>query len=213
MKATATVCLICAAVFCGGQSSAAEASVRWHSVTNGFPLPPPFFALSPANPTTANVISFVASTDGKLYVNSCFASGLCGNPALTVDSTNQGITVSFSAPLTNYACPEIFAPVSGVEGQLGPLSAGRWVFQILQYSNTFSVAEAPLPLSIQALTNSSTFQLFWPLSGDKFVLEFNDGLVPGNWQAFTNPPTTSSNQITVQIPRAVGSRFFRLRRL
>jgi hypothetical protein len=84
---------------------------------------------------------------------------------------------------------------------------------ILQNAYPFSVTEAPLPLSIQALTNSSAFQLGWPVSGDTFVLEFNEGLAPGNWQVVTNPLTTSSNLNTVQINGDSGSRFFRLRRL
>lgn len=210
-RATARVCLGCAAALCGGPSSAADATVRWHNVANE--SPPATFALNPANPTTTNVISFVAPTDGKIYVNSCFAAIACGNPALTVDLTNRTITVSSSAPLTNIACPEIFFPVSGVEGQFGPLSGGTWVFAILQDSHPFSVTEALLPLSIEAFTNALLFQLCWPVSGEPFTLEFNDGLSSGNWQAVTNPPATSSNRNTVQIHGASGSRFFRLRRL
>jgi hypothetical protein len=98
------------------------------------------FALNPANPTTTNVISFVAPTDGKIYLNDCMASVANGNPALTVDSTNQTITVSFSAPVTNVFCPAFVAPVSGVDGQFGPLSAGTWVLDILQNTYPFSVA-------------------------------------------------------------------------
>jgi hypothetical protein len=148
-----------------------------------------------------------------IYGNGCLASVSCGNPALTADSTNQRITVSFSAPLTNIACTQEFLPVSGVEGQFGPLSAGRWVFRIHSNSYPFRVTEARLPLSIQALTNAFTFQLCWPVSGQPFALEFNDGPAPGNWQAVTNPPMTASNRNTVQIYTDSGSRFFRLRRL
>lgn len=210
-RATATICLVCAAGLCGAQTSAPEATVRWHYIGQGSPTVT--FALNPANPTTTNVISFVAPTDGKIYLNDCLASFANGNPALTVDSTNQTITVSFSAPVTNVFCPAFIAPVSGVDGQFGPLSAGTWVLDILQNAYPFSVTEAPLPLSIQAVTKSSAFQLDWPVSGDTFVLECNEGLTPGNWQVVTNPPTTSSNLNTVQINGDSGSRFFRLRRL
>jgi hypothetical protein len=187
-------------------------TVRWHPVTNGSP-PTTAFALNPANPTTTNVISFVAPTDGKIYVNECSAAFDNGNPAIAVEITPRAIAVSFSAPITNVFCPTIVAPVSGVDGQFGPLGAGTWVFDILQNTYSFSVAEAPLPLSIQTITNSSAFQLGWPVSGDAFVLEFNDGLAPGNWQVVTNPPTTSSNLNTLLINVDSGSRFFRLRRL
>jgi len=205
------VCLGCAAALSAGQSSATDATVQWHGLRLG--SPPPAFALNQTNLTTTNTISFVAPTDGKIYANACFASVACGTPAITVDTTNQTITVSFSAPLSNSVCPDIAAPVSGVDGHFGPLSAGTWVFGILQNAYPFSVAEAPLLLSIQALTNSSTFQLDWPVSGDMFVLEINDGLASGNWQVVTNAPMTSSNGNTVQIPGDSGSRFFRLRRL
>ena len=83
-RATTTVCLVCAAALGGGQSSAAEATVKWHSVF--LDSPPPAFALNPANPTTTNVVSFVAPTDGKLYINDCYASIDNGNPAITVDA-------------------------------------------------------------------------------------------------------------------------------
>ena len=75
--------------------------------------------------------------------------------------------------------------MSGVDGQFGPLSAGTWVFDILQNAYTFSVDEDPLPLSIQAFIDSSAFQLAWPVSWDSFDLEFKDGLAPRNWQVVT----------------------------
>ncbi len=205
------ICLGCAAALGGGPSSAADATVQWHNVTKD--SPPVTFALNPANPTTTNVIGFVAPTGGKTYVNSCFASVACGDPALTVGTTNRAITVSFSAPLTNVACPEVVFPVSGVEGRCGPLRAGTWVFTVLQNSYPSRVTEVPLPLFIKALTNSFTFQLGWPVSGEPFALEFNDSLSSANWQAVTNSPATLSNRNTVQIDGGAGCRFFRLRRL
>jgi len=208
-RATATICLALAIVLCGGPSGAAEATVQWHPIANA--SPPAAFMLNPANPTTTNVISFIVPTDGETYINDCYASLSNGSPAIAVGATNQTITVSFSAPLTNSVCPLIVNPVSGVDGQFGPLSAGTWVFDILQNAYTFDVAEAPLALSIQAITNSSTFQLAWPVSGDLFVLEFKDGLAPGDWQVVTNPPTISGNLNTVVIHGDSGSRFFRLR--
>lgn len=126
-RATATVCLGCLAVLAGSLLTASGESVQWHVITNG--SPPVVFALNPAQPTTTNVISFVAPTDGNVYVNFCFASVVNGNPAITVDVTNQTIAVSFSPPLTNIACPLVVLPVSGVEGEIGPLSAGTWVFE------------------------------------------------------------------------------------
>jgi hypothetical protein len=209
--AIAVICLACGAALWGGPASAAEAAVRWHPLAND--SPPTAIELNPAYPTTTNVISFVAPTDGQIYVNECFASVSNGSPAIAVELTNHAVAVTFSAPLTNMVCPAVVAPVSGVDGQFGPLSAGTWVFAILQNSYTFSVTEAPLPLTIQAAADSSTIQLSWPVSGDTFVAEFRDGLERGTWQAVTNSPAISSNLETLQISNDGGSRFFRLRRL
>jgi len=211
-RVTATICLACVAGLCGAQTSAPEATVRWHPIPMASP-PTVAFTLNPANPTTTNVIHFVVPTDGQSYVNECYASVKNGNPAIAVNATNHTILVTFSPPLTNTACPAIVAPVSGVDGQFGPLSAGTWVLDILQIDYVFSVVEAPLALSIHALSNSSAFQLNWPVSGDTFVLEYNVGLGAGNWQGVTNLPTTVSNRTVVQITNDSGSRFFRLRRL
>jgi len=194
-----------------GPLAAKGADVTWHIVTNHLPVLD--FTLAPVSPTTTNTVSFVAPTDGQIYGNACWASVANGDPSLAVDATNQTITVWFSPPLTNRFCPLYILPVSGVEGHLGQLKAGTWAFHILQNSYTFSVVEAPLLLSVQALSNSSSLQLSWPVSGDTFVLEFNSDLASGNWQAVTNLPTISSNRNTVQILSDSNSRFFRLRRL
>ena len=187
------------------------ADVAWHIVTNDLPVLD--FALNPANPTITNTVSFVAPTDGQIYGNACWASVANGDPALVVDTTNQTITVSFSPPLTNTVCPLYVLPVSGVEGQLGPLKAGTWVFYSLQNSYTFSVEEIPLLLSVEAVSNSASLQLAWPVSGEAFVLEFNADLASRNWQTVTNVPTISGNRNTVQILRDFSDRFFRLRRV
>jgi hypothetical protein len=185
--------------------------VEWHVITNG--SPPPTFALSLANPTTTNTIAFVAESDGKTYGNSCAGSTICGKPLLAIDSTNLTLTVSFTAPVTNIARPEIVIPVNGVDGQFGPLASGAWVFHILGRSYPFDVTEAPLSLSIERLANSLAFQLSWPVSGDPFALEFSDILPAQNWQAVTNPPTASNNLNTIQIQGADIARIFRLRQI
>jgi len=201
----------CVAVLCGGVSSASGGTIQWHLLRN---VPPPAaLVLTPASPTTTNLINFIAPTDGQVYANSCWASVSNGEPSISEDATNQTINVSFSPPLTNMVCPAIVVPVSGVDGSFGPLKAGTWTFNILQSSYAFTVTEAPVLLSIRALTNSSSLRISWPVSGDTYALEFKDRLSFGNWQAVTNAPVTSSNSITVQIDSAPGTRFFRLRRL
>src|SRR5262249_40203644 len=139
--------------------TANAADVKWHIVADHSPVTN--FTLNPVEPTTTNVISFVAPADGDFYANSCFASMANGEPAVTVDAVFLTVKVTFSAPLTNIACPLVVLPVSGVDGQFGPLRAGNWSFTILTNSYFFSVAEAPLSLSIKMLTNSSLLQVSW----------------------------------------------------
>jgi hypothetical protein len=184
--------------------------VQWHVVMDHSPVTN--FTLSPVEPTTTNIISFVASTDGEFYANSCFASVANGEPAITVDAVFLTVKVTFSAPLTNIACPLVVLPVSGVDGQFGPLRAGKWSFTILTNSYFFSVEEAPLSLSIKTLTNSSLSQVSWPVSGEPFALEFSDSLSSVNWQTVTNTPIVSKGQNILEIGRSPGSRFYRLLR-
>ncbi len=211
-RVTAELAALCVATLGGSGWAASGASVQWHYIGyNG--VPPPPFTLDPPYPTTTNTVSFIAVTDGQVYVNWCFASVVNGDPSIMVDSTNHIITVSFSPPVTNIACPMVVFPVSGVDGQFGPLQPGVWSFNLLQYSYRFKVAEASLALSIQAVANSSALQLDWPLAGENFVLECKEGLSAANWQLVTNPPSTISNRNTVQLPNDSDGRFFRLRQV
>jgi hypothetical protein len=169
------------------------------------------FNLSPEAPTTTNVISFIAPTDGSLYANSCVASVLNGDPSITLDSNTKTVTVAFSPPRTNIACPEFVLPTSGVDGEMGPLKSGTWAFHILTNSYSFNVAEVPLSLSVQTLINS--LQLSWPVSGDTFAVESTESLSSVNWQTMTNVPVVSDNQNVIQTDTGSSTRFFRLHRL
>ncbi len=210
-RATALAGILWAAALGSGPIGASEATIQWHTIM-AHTLPPPF-VVEPAVPTITNGISFVAATDGQVYINSCFASVSNGDPAIAVDPTNRTVTVSFSEPRTNIACPAIVVPVSGVDGQIAPLKAGDWTFTILQNSYSFSVAETPLPLSVQVLAKTGALQLSWPASGETFALESSDKLSGGNWQAVTNSPAVSSNRVVVLLEASAGNRFFRLHRL
>ena len=210
-KRVSVMALLFAVAALSALFTAAGADVQWHVVT--YHLPVTNFTLNPVEPTTTNIISFVAPTDGDFYANSCFASVANGEPGITVDGVFLAVKVTFSAPLTNIACPLVVLPVSGVDGEFGPLRAGNWAFTILTNSYLFSVAEAPLSLSIKRLTNSSLLQVSWPVSGEPFALEFSDSLSSGNWQTVTNTPIVSNGQNVLEIGRGPGSRFYRLLRL
>lgn len=210
------VCLVCAAVVCGVSTVAGGASVEWHNVNYFNPTSPPPFAVSPTNPTPGDIINFVASTDGQMYVNSCWASVAKGDPGISVDSANRTVVVRFSDPRTNQACPLVVIPVMGIDGQFGRLAAGSWVFNLIQSTGTnsyaFTVDEIPGQLSIHVLA-ADRYQLSWPTNGGEFAVEFNNDLSSTNWELFGYGPILSSNRYTMEIYSSADSRFFRLRRL
>jgi hypothetical protein len=207
----AAVLLGCMAVLFNAQCASNEPSIQWHVIdTNG---PPQSFLVSPSDPTITNVISFVAPTDGQIYLNSCVASVTNGVPGIVVDQIFQKITVSFSAPETNVACSFIALPVSGVDGEIGPLGAGAWTFDILGSSYPFTVTYVPLALSVQQLSNSTSLQISWPNSGEACELESCSNILSGNWLPVTNTLVLSNNSVTVPIDSASTARFFRLQRL
>lgn len=191
--------------------------VQWHNVNYPNPIAPPSFAISPRTATSLDRLSFVASTDGILYPNSCYASAAKGDPGITVDTTNKVVAVSFSDPVTNKACPNIYFPVMGVDGQVGPLPSGVWIFRLIQHEGTnvfpFVVADVTrVPLSIAA-TAAKQLRLSWPNGGIPLAVEFNSDLTSTNWQAVTNKPVFSGDAYTIEIPQSAETRFFRLRRL
>ncbi len=182
--------------------------VQWHVASDHSPTVA--FTLDNPTPTTTDTIKFVAPTDGEIYANGCWATVANGTPIIAVDSSNHAVNVTFSAPSTNRICPLYVLPVSGVDGQFGPLSAGTWTFNILQDSFPFTVTEAPTMLSIQTPADSGMAQITWRVSGQPFVLKDNNDLSSGDWQTPTNAPALSGDQATTLIPFASSSRFYRL---
>jgi hypothetical protein len=65
-NATTAVGFFGAAALCSSLLHASGATIRWHIVTDGSPTTS--FILSPTDPTTTNAVSFVAPTDGKVYI-------------------------------------------------------------------------------------------------------------------------------------------------
>lgn len=209
-RSVAAVLIGFAASILSAQDATNGPSIGWHATGSGGP--PQNFELTPASPTTADLISFVAPTDGQIYENDCFASTTCGLPMIVVDSIFQKVNVSFSAP-PNWVCPLVVAPVSGVEGEFGPLRAGAWTFNLLGMVYNFEVIYTPVLLSVEPMGGSRSIQVSWPASGETFVLESSANLGSGNWAGVTNSPTTVSNRVTVLIDSAPGTRLFRLHRL
>jgi hypothetical protein len=209
-RTSAIVGLLLTMAFSQSRSKASDATIDWHYIGDGPRVTQ--FMLTPNDPTTLSLITFVAPTDGSNYLNGCLADLKYGFPAIAVDPTNRIINVTFSGHPG--ACPNIVFPASGLEGHVGPLTAGIWSIRVAHsfpfptiYS--FAVELVPPPLSVQAGVGSS-IRLSWPVSGELYALESTDDLVLGNWQVLTNSPTVSSDRYSLQISADSGSRFFRL---
>lgn len=115
-RALPTILAICNSLFAAG-------SVSWISGQTG----PAGWTIDPINPSTSQTISFAGPTD--VFSNSCFGQmGLGGQPTIVVDNTNKvvDLTVTGTPPRV---CLLLWMPVCGLQGQFGPLSAGRWLFR------------------------------------------------------------------------------------
>jgi len=123
-----------------GLASGADPNVSWVSGEN-----PPELSRLPANPTTNDVITFTIPTD--TYSNHWRAEQILGGkPTLTIDSAQRRIDLKIVPPAPEVA-PAIYAPVSGLEGQFGPLEEGWWTlfvqFQGTIFIDPFQVVYAP----------------------------------------------------------------------
>ena len=99
-----------------------------HFVDSGYE-PPAKWSISPANPGTSDRHQFSGPT--KVYSNSCVAeSSLGGTPQLSIDPVSKVILLWFKGPAPQ-ACPKIYMPVCGLEGEFGPLASGEWTFTSL----------------------------------------------------------------------------------
>jgi hypothetical protein len=91
-------------------------------------LQPAAWTINPTNPGPGEVISFSGPTD-FIYGNSCNAEfSLGGTPGLAIDPVNKVVELVFNGPLP-VSCPPGWSPVSGLEGDFGPLAPGAWVFK------------------------------------------------------------------------------------
>jgi len=89
---------------------------------------PSGWAITPTNPSTADVISFSGPTD-QAYGNSCSAEmAFGGSPHLSVNGSTKTIELKFQGPAPT-TCILIYKPTVGLRGDFGPLAAGNWTFK------------------------------------------------------------------------------------
>jgi predicted outer membrane repeat protein len=114
-------------------SAADAASVSWIPGSTA----PREWVIGPATPTPLDVIRFSGPT--LVYSNSCEGErALSGTPQLLIDSKARVITLWFQGPAPQ-ACPMIFSPVAGLEGEFGPLPAGDWIFMCPSKDTAFEL--------------------------------------------------------------------------
>ena len=114
-------------------STAEAASVMW---TRG-ETPPVDWTISPANPGTSDVITFLGPTD--VYSNSCVGEAtLGGTPRLSIDPVSKVVLLWFQGPPPE-VCTKDYTPVHGLEGEFGPLEAGDWLFTCLSRDLPFEI--------------------------------------------------------------------------
>lgn len=132
--------LVFALAFFGSSASLAD-SVQFQ---RGEVAPP--LAITPSSPITTNVIGFTTPLDGNVHSNACeAAAALGGDPTLVIDDANHIIDLLYDGNVP-MACPRIFDPTIGAEGEFGPLAAGDWIFSD-PHNNTFEFTVIPEPSS------------------------------------------------------------------
>jgi hypothetical protein len=213
VRPQATPRFLCAALVCVAFSTTPAATVEWHYIGDppiGSP-PPSSFVTSPAAPVFGETISFVSPTDGKTYLNADFAADVCGDPLISVDSTNRLVTVTFTPP-QHEAVPGPFF-VSGINGQFEPLNVGPWGFQVfsnsgaLIFSTNFTVAGPSLGVAL----NGQQVALSWPAMASNYVLQTATDLSTGSWSNITNAVTTTGTNYVFTNAMSGQAAYFRLK--
>ncbi|HON92645.1 MAG TPA: PASTA domain-containing protein [Sedimentisphaerales bacterium] len=134
MKARIAIVLAAITFLCG---FAEAASVGWIDGIGA--TAPTEWSISPAHPSTTDVISFSGPTD-KVYGNSCNAEAAYGGtPYLSINSSTKTIELKFQGPAPS-VCPLIYKPAVGFRGEFGPLAAGNWTLKCTQPLIAFQLA-------------------------------------------------------------------------
>jgi hypothetical protein len=123
MKGRIGIAVVVTLFLCG---SVGAASVAW--IDGMGAVAPAGWSISPANPSTTNVVTFKGPTD-KSYGNSCAAEmTFGGKPYLVINTSTKTIELKFQGP-PPVMCTLIYKPAVGFQGDFGPLGAGNWVFK------------------------------------------------------------------------------------
>ena len=109
------------------------------------------FAINPSAPTVADTISFSHPLDGVVYGNACGAASVFGTPYLAIDESQQTVSMLFDESAKPGLCTRELDPVTGLEGDFGPLAAGDWAL-VGPFGQTRSFAVVPEPSTLLLAT-------------------------------------------------------------
>ncbi len=107
-------------------------------------------AVFPATPTTEDEVLFTLAADEIVHGNPCEQLRAFGGAdfSLVVNEISRTIEIGVSGTHGGF-CSREFAPVNGVRGSFGPLSAGEWEVQATfgnpgaTFGETFSFTVVP----------------------------------------------------------------------
>jgi len=100
--------------------------------------PPETWTISLQSPTSMETITFSGPTVDS-FSNGCWAQKFMGGiPTLTTDIASKTIELSFEQP-SGIECGTAYAPVCGLQGNIGPLGYGDWTFFCDEPGAIFSI--------------------------------------------------------------------------
>ena len=157
---------------------------------------PPGKTVSPASPTAADVISFTLNANGVTYSNDCrqlqnFAvwAVLRGRTpgdhlVLNFDWQSRLIRLQFAGTYQQRVCPEVYMPVNGLEGRVGPLTPGLWTIEDTLFSDSISFTVRPHPADFNedGAVDAADFLAWQRGLGATEGAQHGDGDADGNGQ-------------------------------
>ena len=144
--------------------------------------------VSPASPTTDDLISFDLTADGITYSNQCVQLSFFGGAAfeIIVDEPSRSIEIGVTGTHSGF-CLADYVPFNGLEGSVGPLAAGDWEIRtsIPGASPPLSFTVVPAPPTVRGISGTSAVDsVVFPASPTTDdLISFNltaDGITHGN---------------------------------
>jgi hypothetical protein len=133
-------------------SAAANAATVWWRAGES----PPPTEIVPQSPNDLDTVSFtVAFTSyfgSPTFSNACEAGKRLGYPTISTDAAAHAFKVEFSQADPTTYCLFVWAPVNGIEGELGQLEPGPWTLTVINSNIAFQLT---LPFTVRLASDAS----------------------------------------------------------